>query len=104
MREMMMKMMVEMMWEMMLETMLVGILQAWILGLVEIPQLGLELLELGERGSYILLDHLCNALNLGVEFFLLFSHQIRVLLSFLFLFRSFFPISNQYGDRCPCHV
>jgi hypothetical protein len=46
----------------------------------------------------------CNALNLGVEFFLLFSHQIRALLSFLFLFRSFFPISNQYGDRCPCHV
>jgi hypothetical protein len=30
---------------MMLETMLVGILQAGILGLVEIPQLGLELLE-----------------------------------------------------------
>jgi hypothetical protein len=30
------EMMVEMMWEMMLETMLVGILQAWILGLVEI--------------------------------------------------------------------
>jgi hypothetical protein len=27
----------------------------------------------------------CNALNLGVEFFLLFSHQIRALLSFLFL-------------------
>jgi hypothetical protein len=51
MREMMMKMMVEMMWEMML----VGILQAWILRLVEIPQLGLELLELGERGSCILL-------------------------------------------------
>jgi hypothetical protein len=43
---------------MMLETMLVGILQAWILVLVEIPQLGLELLELGERGSCILLDHL----------------------------------------------
>jgi hypothetical protein len=42
----------------MLETMLVGILQAGILGLVEIPQLGLELLELGERGSCILLDHL----------------------------------------------
>jgi hypothetical protein len=58
MREMMMKMMVEMMWEMMLETMLVGILQAWILVLVEILQLGLELLELGERGSCILLDHL----------------------------------------------
>jgi hypothetical protein len=53
MREMMMKMMVEMMWEIMLETMLVGIMQAWILVLVEIPQLGLELLELGERGSYI---------------------------------------------------
>jgi hypothetical protein len=27
---------------------------------------------------------LCNTLNLGVEFFLLFSHQIRALLSFLF--------------------
>jgi hypothetical protein len=46
----------------------------------------------------------CNALNLGVEFFLLFTHQIQALLSFLFLFRSFFPISNQYSDRCPCHV
>jgi hypothetical protein len=54
----MQEMMMKMMWEMMLEAMLVGILQAWILGLVEIPQLGLELLELGERGSYILLDHL----------------------------------------------
>jgi hypothetical protein len=53
MQEMMLKMMVEIMWEMMLETMLVGIL-----GLGEIPQLGLELLELGERGSCILLDHL----------------------------------------------
>jgi hypothetical protein len=46
----------------------------------------------------------CNALNLGVDFFLLFSHQIRALLSFLFLFRSFFLISNQYSDRCPCRV
>jgi hypothetical protein len=46
----------------------------------------------------------CNALNLGVEFFLLFTHQIRALLSFLFPFRSFFPISNQYSDGCPCHV
>jgi hypothetical protein len=46
----------------------------------------------------------CNALNLGVEFFLLFSHQIWALLSFLFLFHSFFLISNQYSDRCPCHV
>jgi hypothetical protein len=53
MQEMMLKMMVEIMWEMMLETTLVGIL-----GLGEIPQLGLELLELGERGSCILLDHL----------------------------------------------
>jgi hypothetical protein len=26
----------------------------------------------------------CNALNLGVDFFLLFPHQIRALLSFLF--------------------
>jgi hypothetical protein len=58
MQEMMLKMMVEIMWEMMLETMLVGILGLGILGLVEIPQLGLELLELGERGSCILLDHL----------------------------------------------
>jgi hypothetical protein len=66
MREMMMKMMVDMMWEMMLETMLVGILQAWILVLVEIPQLGLELLELRERGSFLLLDHLQSFhLNLG---------------------------------------
>jgi hypothetical protein len=40
----------------------------------------------------------CNALNLGVEFFLLFTHQIQALLSFLFLFRSFFPISKQYSD------
>jgi hypothetical protein len=31
-----------------------------------------------------LLKPLCNALNLVVEFFLLFSHQIRALLSFLF--------------------
>jgi hypothetical protein len=46
----------------------------------------------------------CNALNLGVEFFLLFSHQIRELLSFLFPFRSFLPISNQYSDKCPCRV
>jgi hypothetical protein len=30
----------------------------------------------------------CNALNLGVDFFLLFTHQIQVLLSFLFPFRS----------------
>jgi hypothetical protein len=58
MQEMMLKMMVEIMWEMMLETMLVGILGLGNLGLVEIPQLGLELLELGERGSCILLDHL----------------------------------------------
>jgi hypothetical protein len=62
MREMIMKMMVEMM----LETMLVGILQAWILMLVEIQHLGLELIELGEQGSCILLDHLQSFhLNLG---------------------------------------
>jgi hypothetical protein len=46
----------------------------------------------------------CNALNLGVEFFLLFTHQIQALLSFLFPIRSFFPISKQYSDRCLCHV
>jgi hypothetical protein len=48
--------------------------------------------------------HHCNALNLGVEFFLLFTHQIQALLSFLFPFRSFFPISKKYSDWCPCHV
>jgi hypothetical protein len=32
----------------------------------------------------LLVRRQCNALNLGVEFFLLFSHQIRALLSFLF--------------------
>jgi hypothetical protein len=42
----------------------------------------------------------CNALNLGVEFFLLFTHQIQALLPFLFLFRSFLPISKQYSDWC----
>jgi hypothetical protein len=31
---------------------------AWILVLVEIPHLGLDLLELGERVSCIILDHL----------------------------------------------
>jgi hypothetical protein len=46
----------------------------------------------------------CNALNLGVEFFLLFTHQIQALLSFLFPFRSFFLISKQYSDWYPCHV
>jgi hypothetical protein len=37
----------------------------------------------------------CNALSLGVEFFLLFTHQIKSLLSFIFPLRSFFPISKQ---------
>jgi hypothetical protein len=46
----------------------------------------------------------CNALNLGVEFFSSFTHQIQALLPFLFPFRSFFPISKQYSDWCPCHV
>jgi hypothetical protein len=46
----------------------------------------------------------CNTLNLGVEFFLLFTHKIQALLSFLCPFRSFFPISKQYSDWCPCHV
>jgi hypothetical protein len=47
---------------------------------------------------------LCNALNLGVEFFLLFTHQIQALLSFLFSFRPFFPISKQYSEWCPYYV
>jgi hypothetical protein len=42
----------------------------------------------------------CIALNLGVEFFLLFTDQIQALLSFLFPFRSFFPISKQYHGWC----
>jgi hypothetical protein len=46
----------------------------------------------------------CNALNLGVEFFLLFTHQIQALLPFLFPFLSFFPISKQYSDWCPYQV
>jgi hypothetical protein len=46
----------------------------------------------------------CNALNLGVEFFLLFTHQIQVLLPFLFPFRPFFPISKQYSDWSPYRV
>jgi hypothetical protein len=44
----------------------------------------------------------CNALNLGVEFFLLFSHQIRALLSFLFprfAHSSQFQISIAIGVR-----
>jgi hypothetical protein len=46
----------------------------------------------------------CNALNLGVEFFLLFTHQIQALLSFLFQFRSFFPISKRCNDWGPYYV
>jgi hypothetical protein len=61
----------------------------------------LELLVVSFHGFIF---SVCNALNLGVEFFLLFTHQIRALLSFLFPFRYFFPISNQYSGRCPCHV
>jgi hypothetical protein len=45
----------------------------------------LELLHL-ESKEVVQLAHHCNALNLGVEFFLLFSHQIQALLiSFLVL-------------------
>jgi hypothetical protein len=50
------------------------------------------------------MDVFCNALNLEVKFFLPFTRQIQALLSFLFPFRSFFPISKQYSDGCPCHV
>jgi hypothetical protein len=68
----------------------------------QVEQVDLD--ELDDEEAQCVALRNCNALNLGVEFFLLFSHQIRALLSFLFLFRSFFLISNQYGDRCPCHV
>jgi hypothetical protein len=44
------------------------------------------------------------------RFFLLFTHQIQALLSFLFLFRSFFPISKRcsgvritYKQKLSCH-
>jgi hypothetical protein len=57
-----------------------------------------------DNESVIRMANNCTALNLGVEFFLLFTHQIRALLSFLFPFRSFFLISNQYSDWCSCHV
>jgi hypothetical protein len=50
------------------------------------------------------MDVFCNALNLEVKFFLPFTRQFQALLSFLFPFRSFFPISKQYSDGCPCHV
>jgi hypothetical protein len=44
--------------------------------------------------SSVLFMHIyCNALNLGVDFFLLFPHQIRALLSFLF---SRFAPSSQF--------
>jgi hypothetical protein len=46
----------------------------------------------------------CNTLKLGVELFLLFTHQIQALLSFLFPFLSFFPISKQYSDWRPYRV
>jgi hypothetical protein len=49
-------------------------------------------------------EEMCNTLNLGVEFFLLFTHQSQALLSFLFPFRSFFPISKQYSYRCSYRV
>jgi hypothetical protein len=61
----------------------------------------------GSQGALENLDDVgdeCNALNLGVEFFLLFTHQIQALLSFLFPFRSFFPISKQYSDWRPYRV
>jgi hypothetical protein len=40
----------------------------------------------------------------GRIFFFFNTHQIQALLSFLFLFRSFFPISKQYSDWCPYYV
>jgi hypothetical protein len=47
----------------------------------------------------------CNTLNLGVEFFSSFlSPNSGVTLFSLSPFCSFYPISNQYSDRRPCHV
>jgi hypothetical protein len=51
-----------------------------------------------------LLSYMCNALNLGVEFFILLLTKFRRYSLFFFPFRSFFPISKQYSDLCPCHV
>jgi hypothetical protein len=45
----------------------------------------------GRAGATKAKQEACNALNLGVEFFLLFSHQIRALLSFLFLVSLLLP-------------
>jgi hypothetical protein len=65
---------------------------------------GVRLIGGNQQSIYKTFLPYCNTLNLGVEFFLLFTHQTRALLSFLFPFCSFFPISNQYNDGCPCHV
>jgi hypothetical protein len=46
----------------------------------------------------------CNALNLGVEFLLLFYSPNSGVTLFSLLFRSFFPISKQYSDWCPYRV
>jgi hypothetical protein len=53
-----------------------------------VPEEQLPMEELSVQGDLTY----CNALNLGVEFFLLFTHQIEVLLSFLF------PIPKKYSD------
>jgi hypothetical protein len=39
-------------------------------------------------------EPVCNALNLGVEFFLLFTHQIQALLYFLFRFAPSFQFQS----------
>jgi hypothetical protein len=46
----------------------------------------------------------CNVLNLGVDFFFFNTHQIQAVLSFLFPFRSFFPVSKQYSDSCQYYM
>jgi hypothetical protein len=49
--------------------------------------------------------YLCNTLNLGVDFFSSFlSPNLGVTLFSLPVSPLFFPISNQYGDKCPCRV
>jgi hypothetical protein len=47
---------------------------------------------------------ICNALNLGVEFFFFSLTKFRCYSLYSSRFASFFPISNQYSDRCPRHV
>jgi hypothetical protein len=52
------------------------------------------------RGVRAETPHVCNALNLGVEFFLLFSHQIQALLfPFPLFFSPSLDIFKSYSEN-----